>query len=120
MQKRSRQTLTFVVPAFLWLVIAVSAANAQTAIGLPPEVLRANQELDRKFLEAHLVPNNTDAIMDLFTASPDIFVIGPTGIIYQGRDQVRQSIEKFFTRVVTMSGTIDRVTYLPAGDGVIA
>jgi ketosteroid isomerase-like protein len=120
MQICSRQTLALVVLAFLWLGTVVSAANAQTAEGLPPEVLRANQELDRKFLEAHLVPDNTDALMDLFTASPDIFVIGPTGIIDQGRDQVRQSIEKFFARVVTMTGVIDHVTYLPAGDGVIA
>jgi hypothetical protein len=120
MQERSQQTLAFVVLIVLWLGTVVSAANAQTVEGLPPDVLRANQELDRKFLEAHLVPDNTDAIMDLFTASPGIFVIGPTGIIYQGRDQVRQSIDKFFARVVTMTGVIDHVTYLPAGDGVIA
>jgi len=87
-----------------------------TSKTLPPDVLRANQELDRKFLEGHRVLD-TDMIMGLFTSSPDIFFIGPTGVIYQGRDQVRQSIEKFFARVVTMTGVIDHVTYLPSGDG---
>jgi hypothetical protein len=56
----------------------------------------------------------------LFTSSPNIFFIGPTGILFQGREQVRESIEKFFTRVATMTGVIDHVTYLPEGDGVIA
>jgi ketosteroid isomerase-like protein len=86
---------------------------------LPPDVVRANEEIDQKFIEAHRVLD-TDMIMRLFTSSPDIFFVGPTGILYQGRAEVRQSIEKFFTRVITMTGVIDHVTYLPAGNGVIA
>lgn len=116
MQKRPRQTTALVLTAFLWFGSLASAANAQTSKALPPGVLHANQELDRKFLEGHRVLD-TDMIMGLFTKSPDIFFIGPTGVIYQGRDQVRQSIEKFFARVVTMTGVIDHVTYLPSGDG---
>ncbi|MGC2210155.1 MAG: hypothetical protein WA532_08565 [Candidatus Korobacteraceae bacterium] len=102
--------------AVLWFASLAFAAEVRNPSALPPDVVRANQELDRKFLDGHRVLD-TDMIMGLFTRSPDIFFIGPTGVIYQGRDQVRQSIEKFFGRVVTMTGVIDHVTYLPSGNG---
>jgi ketosteroid isomerase-like protein len=108
-----RTLLAFVVLCFASVAFAAEVHNPG---GLPPDVVRANQELDRKFLEGHRVLD-TDMIMGLFTKSPDIFFIGPTGIIYQGREQVRQSIEKFFGRVVTMTGVIDQETYLPSGNG---
>jgi ketosteroid isomerase-like protein len=79
-------------------------------------VLRANEALDQTFLEGHRVLD-TDMIMNEFTKSPEIFFVGPTGILYQGREQVRQSIEKFFTHLISMTGVIDHVTYLPSGDG---
>ena len=113
MPRRTLQTLALFV---LWFSTSTFAANVQNPDALPPDVVRANQKLDRKFLEGHRVLD-TDMIMGLFTKSPDIFFIGPTGVIYQGREQVRQSIEKFFGRVVTMTGVIDHVTYLPSGDG---
>jgi len=113
MQRRTLQTMALVLLGFASLAFATNVHNPKA---LPPDVLRANQELDRKFLEGHRVLD-TDMIMGLFTNSPDIFFIGPTGVLYQGREQVRQSIEKFFGRIVTMTGVIDHVTYLPAGDG---
>jgi ketosteroid isomerase-like protein len=113
MQRHWLQTMALVLSAFLGLG---SLTSAQTAKALSPADLAANQELDRKFLEGHRVLD-TDMIMGLFTSSPDIFFIGPTGVLYRGRDEVRQSIEKFFGRVVTMTGVIDHVTYLPTGDG---
>jgi ketosteroid isomerase-like protein len=116
MQRRVLQTLVLIVSAVLWFGSLASATNVHNPEGLTPGVLHANQELDRKFLEGHRVLD-TDMIMGLFTKSPDIFFISPTGVIYQGRDQVRQSIEKFFGRVVTMTGVIDQVTYLPSGNG---
>jgi SnoaL-like domain len=119
MQRRSLQTMALFFSRFILLASLAVAANAQTAKALPSDVLAANQELDRQFLEGHRVLD-TDKIMGLFTNSPEIFFIGPTGVLYQGREQVRQSIEQFFTRVVSMTGVIDHVTYLPAGDGVIA
>jgi len=100
--------------------VAVGTASfAQTASSnsaLPADVVRANREIDDKFLEAHVHPN-VDLIMSLFTGSPDIFFVGPTGLVFQGRDAVRQSIDKFLSQVITMPGTIDYVHYLPAGDG---
>lgn len=119
MQRRTMQTMALFLSRFILLTSLAVAANAQTAKALPSDVLAANQELDRQFLEGHRVLD-TDKIMGLFTSSPEIFFIGPTGILFQGREQVRQSIEQFFTRVVSMTGVIDHVTYLPAGDGVIA
>lgn len=128
MQRRSLRsflkTKVLVLSASFLLASLTIAANPQSAKALPSDVLAAdvlaaNQEIDRQFLEAHRVPN-VDKIMGLFTSSPEIFFIGPTGILYRGREQVRQSIEKFFDRVSSMTGVIDHVTYLPAGDGVIA
>jgi len=119
MQRRFLQTVTLFFLRFILLVSVAVAANAQTAKALPSDVLAANQELDRQFLDGHRVLD-TDKIMGLFTDSPEIFFIGPTGVLYQGREEVRHSIERFFSRVVSMTGVIDHVTYLPAGDGVIA
>jgi ketosteroid isomerase-like protein len=120
MHRRTLHALALAA-SILWFASLAFATDVHTAkvhntSALPPDVLRANQELDRKFLDGHRVLD-TDMIMGLFTKSPDIFFIGPTGVIYQGREQVRQSIEKFFARVVTMTGVIDHVTYLPSGDG---
>ncbi len=119
MQRRFLKAMTFALSASFLLASLTTVAVAQTAKALSGDVLAANQEIDRQFLEAHRVPN-VEKIMSLFTSSPDIFFIGPTGILYQGRDQVRQSIEKFFDRVASMTGVVDHVTYLPEGDGVVA
>ena len=119
MQRRSLRTMALVLSTFLLLGSLAVAAKAQTAKALPSDVLAANQELDRQFLEGHRLLD-TEKIMGLFTSSPDIFFIGPGGQVYKGRDQVRQSIERFFVRLQSMPGEIDDIAYLPAGDGVIA
>jgi ketosteroid isomerase-like protein len=110
---RSTAGLLLVLLALSMVATALTPSNPGN---LPPDVLRANREIDEKFLEAHLHPN-VDLIMSLFTSSPEVFFVGPTGIIFQGQEQVRKSIETFLARVVTMPGTIDRLTYLPSGDG---
>jgi ketosteroid isomerase-like protein len=119
MRKKSPRTLVAVLSSLLCLPLLLSAAHAQGQSALSPEVLRANQELDRKYLEAHRVVD-TKMIMSLFSRGPDVFMIGPTGVFYPGYDKVRGSVETFFARVEKMPGTIDRITYLPAGDGVVA
>ena len=115
-QRSFARAIALMAVALLGLSGLAPAATVSNPGNLPPDVIAANQEIDQKFLEAHRVLD-TGMIMGLFTSSPDIFFIGPTGIIYHGRDEVRQSIEKFFTRIITMTGVIDHVTYLPAGDG---
>ncbi len=115
----TRSAAAFVVLVLLGVSTFGLAANPSNPGNLPADVVRANQEIDQKFLEAHVHPN-TDLMMSLFTSSPDIFFVGPTGIIFHGRNEVRESIDKFIQNVITMPGVIDYVTYLPAGDGVIA
>ena len=115
---RSRRLVACFLLAFLALSHSASAANPPSA-KLPADVLRANQELDQKFLDAHRT-RDTEMIMGLFTSGSDAFFISPMGELYQGQDQIRQSIQRFFDRIVTMTGTIDHIKYVPAGDGVIA
>lgn len=119
MQRRSLQTMALVLSTFLLLGSVAVAANAQTAKALPSDVIAANQELDRQLLEGHRLLD-AGKIMGLFTSSPDIFFIGPPGDLYKGRDQVRQSWEQFFASLESIHGEINHITYLPAGDGVIA
>ena len=108
-----------VLLALLALCAFSMAAPPPASRSLPPDVLRANQEIDRKFLDAHRT-RDTEMILGLFSTGPDVFFISPAGDLFKGRDQIRESIQKFFGRVVTMTGEIDHITYLPAGDGVIA
>ncbi len=103
---------------FLLGGVAVGA-HAQSAKGLPNDVIAANQELDRQLLEGHRLLD-AEKIMGLFTSSPDIFFIGPAGNLSKGRDQVRQTWEQFFASLESIHGEINHITYLPAGDGVIA
>jgi ketosteroid isomerase-like protein len=114
-----RRVLAAIFASLFCLPVLLTAAQAQSATELPPDVLRANQELDRIYLEAHRVVD-TKLIMSLFSHGPDVFMIGPTGVFYPSRKDVQRSIESFFAHVESMPGTIDRITYLPAGDGVVA
>jgi len=117
-----RARLHFLAATFALLLCLAGlcgAARAQVTSDLSPEDLRANQEIDQKFVDAHTTLD-TDMIMSLFSRQPGIFMIGPTGILYPGRDQIRHSVETFFAKLVTMTGTIDKVTYMREGDGVVA
>ncbi len=118
MQGRSLQTCVRVLSTVLFLGIIAVAANAQTN-ALPPDVLAANKELDRQLLEGHRLLD-ADKIMGLFTSSPDIFFIAPDGELHRGRDQVRQTWERFFASLQAIHGEINHISYFPAGDGVIA
>lgn len=114
--------LHFLTPIFVLIVCLAGicgAARAQVPSDLSAEDLRANQEIDQKFIDAHRTLD-TDMIMNLFSRQPGIFMIGPTGIMYPGRDQIRHSVETFFAKLVTMTGEIDHVTYMREGDGVVA
>jgi len=119
MRKRIPQTMVLALSTLFLLGGMAPGAHAQSAKALPDDVIAANQELDRKLLEAHRLLD-AEKIMALFTSSPDIFFIAPGGELYKGRDQVRQSWEQFFASLDSIHGEINHVTYLPAGDGVIA
>ena len=100
------------------VVVVCPALSAQTN-SLPSDVIAANQELDRQLLECHRLLD-TDKIMLLFSKSADTFFIAPDGTVYKGRDRVRQSWETFFASLQSIQGNIDEISYMPAGDGVIA
>ncbi len=119
MQKRSPQTVVFTLSTIFLLGGVAVGAHAQNAKVLPNDVIAANQELDRQLLEGHRLLD-AEKIMGLFTSSPDIFFIAPSGELYKGRDQVRQSWEQFFAGLESIHGEINHIAYLPAGDGVIA
>lgn len=119
MQKRIPQTIVFTLLTIFLLSGVAAGARAQSAKALPNDVIAANQELDRQLLEGHRLLD-AEKIMGLFTSSSDIFFIGPGGELHKGRDQVRQSWEQFFASLESIHGEINHVTYLPAGDGVIA
>jgi hypothetical protein len=63
---------------------------------------------------------DAEKVMGLFTSSADIFFIAPSGELYKGRDQVRQTWVRFFAGLQSIHGDIDHISYLPASDGVIA
>jgi ketosteroid isomerase-like protein len=89
------------------------------ATTMPNEVIAANQELDRQLLEGHRLLN-AEKVMSLFSSSPDIFFIGPSGNVFKGRESVRRSWEEFFASLQWIRGEINDISYFPAGDGVIA
>jgi ketosteroid isomerase-like protein len=119
MQERFLQTMVLALSTIFLLGSVAVGANAQSTKALPNDVIAANQELDRQLLEAHRLLD-AQKIMGLFTSSPDIFFIGPAGNLSKGRDQVRQTWEQFFASLESIHGEINHITYLPAGDGVIA
>lgn len=119
MQYASCKTMVFTLATIFLLRGVVVGADAQSAKALPNDVIAANQELDRQLLEGHRLLD-AEKVMGLFTSSPDIFFIAPGGDLFKGRDQVRQSWKQFFASLESIHGEINHITYLPAGDGVIA
>jgi len=91
----------------------------QTARALDEKVLAANRELDRRLLEAHKL-KDAAMVEGLFSASPDVFFISPGGSLNKGRDSIRRSFQLFFDRLESIQGDIKEISYIPAGDGVIA
>lgn len=103
----------------LMLVAAALSAQPQSAKELPRDVISANAELDRQLLEGHRLLD-TDKVMGLFSSDANIFFISPDGELHQGRNEVRQSWERFFASLESIRGEINHIRYMPAGDGVIA
>ena len=99
-------------------VVLAVAASLQ-AQPLDEKVLAANRELDRRLLEAQTL-KDAAMLQSLFSESPDVFFISPGGSLNRGRDAVRRSFQVFFDRLESIRGDIKEISYLPAGEGVIA
>src|SRR5260370_35763686 len=93
--------------------------GVQTTRALDEKVLAANRELDRRLLEAHKL-KDAAMVEGLFSASPDVFFISPGGSLNKGRDSIRRSFQLFFDHLESIQGDIKEISYIPAGDGVIA
>ena len=89
------------------------------AQGLDEKVLAANRELDRRLLEAHAL-KDAALVQSLFSDSPDVFFISPAGSLTKGRDAIRRSFQVFFDHLESIRGDIKDISYLRAGEGVIA
>jgi len=99
----------------------LGAANlhAQATTPLDEKVLSANRELDRQLLEAHTL-KDAAMLQNLFSESADVFFISPGGSLNRGRDALRQSFQVFFDHLESIHGDIKEISYIPAGDAVIA
>ena len=107
-----------VVLALIFLTTAVQPVDGQKN-SLTPDVLAANQELDRQLMEGHKLLD-TDKVMHLFSTSSEVSFVAPDGAVNKGREQVRRSWEQFFATLQSIEGQINEISYIPVGDGVIA
>ncbi|PYQ15789.1 MAG: hypothetical protein DMF80_07805 [Acidobacteria bacterium] len=116
---RVRRCAPLMVCGLVLVVGSTRELRAAPPVSLDDKVITANRELDRRLLEAH---ERKDAAMveSLFANSPDAFFIGPGGMLHKGRDAIRESFAQFFASLDTIRGEIQDISYLPAGDGVIA
>jgi ketosteroid isomerase-like protein len=86
---------------------------------LNEKALTENHELDQRLLDAHKL-KDADMVVSLFSASADVFFISPGGMLSKGRDEIHKSFQDFFDMLASIRGEIQSITYIPAGDGVIA
>jgi len=71
MRKRLLQTTLAVLSTFFSVGTVSVAANTQTSIVLPTDVIAANRELDHELLEGQRLLD-AENVMSLFTSSPDV------------------------------------------------
>ncbi len=92
------------------------AKNVTTGSLTEGELAEA-RELDRRLCDA-ISRKDLDAAMACFWDSPDmVAVIG--GVVQKGPAAVRQGFQQLFQSNESVSLTVNEVTYLRSGDGVI-
>lgn len=114
---RTQAILSCVVP--LSMVFDTTFLAAQTPVKLDESVIAENRELDRLLIEAH-DQKNIEKVLAVFSQAADTFFIAPNGELNQGRDAIRKSYLDFFAGLDSLHGEIQDVSYIPAGEGVIA
>src|SRR5947208_17082997 len=75
----SRFTLALVLYA-CWL----HSLHAQTNTTLDQKIIAANRQLDQRLMDAHAL-KDAALVESLFSESPDVFFIDPTGDLTKGR-----------------------------------
>ena len=97
----------------------VAPLRGQTPGVLDEKVIAANRELDRQLLEAHRLKDSA-MVESLFSKSPEVFLISPGGSLHTGRSSIRKSVQSLFDHLESIRGEIKHISYVTAGDGVIA
>jgi ketosteroid isomerase-like protein len=110
----SRFALAFVLYACL-----LHSLHAQTSTTLDQNVVAANRELDRRLIDAHAL-KDAALVESLFSESSEVFFIDPTGDLTKGRSNIRREWAAWFDTLETIRGDIQDISYIPAGEGVIA
>jgi uncharacterized protein (TIGR02246 family) len=75
------------------------------------------KDLDRRFTEA-FSRKDLDALMACFWNDPNLVVV-LNGKVHCGIDTVRTSVKEMFDQNESIRVTVDEVTHLQSGDGVI-
>jgi ketosteroid isomerase-like protein len=110
------------------LLLALSASSAPNAHAhahaqaqakvLSADVIADNRELDQRLMDAHAL-KNAAMVQRLFSVSPDVFFIDPTGDMTKGSNNIRREWATWFDTLETIRGDIQDVSYIRAGKGVI-
>src|SRR2546421_12099388 len=114
----SFRSISILMLSLVFYVCLVPSLQAQTITTLDEKVVAANRELDQRLMDAHALK---DAVMveSLFSESPDVFFIDPTGGMIKGRSNIRAGWAAWFDTLETIPGDIRDISYIPAGEGVI-
>jgi len=105
--------------ALVFYVCLVPSLHAQTSTTLDKKVVAANRELDQRLMDAHAL-KDAALVESLFSESSGAFFIDPTGDPTKGRSNIRREWAAWFDTLETIRGDIQDVSYIPAGEGVIA
>ena len=114
---RDRKAILSLILVTLWM-LGNAGVEAQ-AQELSTEDLAANQELDRRFVEAYN-QRNSEAFMEAFWKSPNLLVVLYDGTVYRGWEELREATEKFLAGLESAHVEIVEITHVPVGDAVLA
>jgi len=112
-----RSVSSFTLPLVLYVCV-VPSLQAQTSTTLDKKIIAANRELDQRLMDAHAL-KDAALVESLFSESPDVFFIDPTGDLTKGRSNIGHEWATWFDTLETIRGDIRDVSYIPAGEGVI-
>ena len=113
-----RSISSFTLALVLYVYLG-SCLRAQTSTTLDQKIVAANRELDQRLTDAHAL-KDAALVESLFSESPDAFFIDPTGDMTKGRSNIRLEWAAWFETLETIRGDIQDVSYIQAGEGVIA
>jgi uncharacterized protein (TIGR02246 family) len=88
------------------------------AASLTPAELEEAKQLDRRLCDA-MCRKDLDAVMACFWNSPDLVAV-IDGAVRKGPQAVRAGVKQMFDENQSVTLSVNDVTYLESGDGIIA